>query len=772
MNAHPLPADLASAVGLGAEMGRRFAEFDWAAHPLGRTDDWPPEMRSAVALTLTSRFPMSMFVGAQELFHVYNDAFIPILGDKHPVALGRAGREVWWDAWESVGPMLTNVVETGASIWSEDLMLLLDSGGRPLERYFTFSYSPLIATVGDVYGILCAVTETTERVRSERRLQLLNAVGSSIIDTRTIDDAVMAAVAVCTTQAADLPFVAIYLDGGPSGTIALRGATPSILPLLPATLGQLTAWDATTRSRTQAHVVDQLATVIPDLATVFGDHCPRQALVMPLGEIPSTAALVVGTNPLLPLDSPYRDFCQLLADQLAAAFASADSYERQRQRADALAELDQAKTAFLTNVSHEFRTPLTLLLGPIDDALADAGSDTVLIDRLDTASRNAGRLLRLVDALLDFSRIEAGHADPKLVCIDVGVLTAHIASSFTELCARAGLELVLDCESSLVDVDPDMWETIVRNLLSNAVKYTLRGSISVQVCNEVCNEATSCRITVRDTGVGIAAPDLDRLFDRFFRAGNLGGRTVEGSGIGLAVVRGLVELQRGTVQIDSESDRGTTVTIRLPLSADGIPVTRPTAGLNETNQYVAQANQWLVPASAAVSPQHDQTRHLVLIVDDNADMRAHLDRVLSSRWNTVSVADGESALNATRALHPDLVVTDVMMPGQDGFEFVAAVRADPALAATPVLMLSARAGAEAVSEGFAGGADDYLPKPFRSQDLVDRVASRLAAVERERNGHRLTAGLMQLDAAVQGADSIAEILDAVLASPVGCRGAT
>ena len=149
-----------------------------------------------------------------------------------------------------------------------------------------------------------------------------------------------------------------------------------------------------------------------------------------------------------------------------------------------------------------------------------------------------------------------------------------------------------------------------------------------------------------------------------------------------------------------------------------------------------------------------------------------LRHVLSSRWNTVSVADGESALNATRTLHPDLVVTDVMMPGQDGFDFVAAVRADPALAATPVLMLSARAGAEAVSEGFAGGADDYLPKPFRSQDLVDRVASRLAAVERERNGHRLTAGLMQLDAAVQSADSIAEILDAVLASPVGCGGAT
>jgi signal transduction histidine kinase/CheY-like chemotaxis protein len=553
----------------------------------------------------------------------------------------------------------------------------------------------------------------------------------------------------------------------------LRGATPSMLPLLPRSLTQLTGWHATPRARATAHVIDQLGAVISGIAKVFSENCPRQALVLPLGEGPNAGALVIGTSPLRPLDSRYRSFCQLLADQLSAAFASVDSYEQQRLRADALAELDRSKTTFLTNVSHEFRTPLTLLLGPLEDALFDTAPETVLADRLSTAERNARRLLRLVDSLLDFSRVEAGRANAKLVCTDVGALTSHIASSFTELCERAGLDLALDCGPALADIDPGMWETIVLNLLSNAVKYTLRGSISV----EVGAESTHCRIAVHDTGVGIATEDIGHLFERFYRADNLRGRSVEGAGIGLSLVRGLVELQRGTVEIDSELDRGTTVTIRLPRSVDGTAVDRSPEGLLDgTNPYLAEASQW-IPAAAGPPAADDLSRQLVLIADDNADMRAHLDRVLSPYWETALVADGESALAATRSLRPDAIVTDVMMPGLDGFGLVAAIRADPALAATPILMLSARAGAEAVNEGFASGADDYLPKPFRSQELVDRVASRLSGVARERARQRreaqrrVASWLVQLDSTLQATDSIAGILAAVLNSPLGAGDA-
>ena len=769
-----LPADLDAAVALGGEMGRRFAEFDWAAHPLGRPQDWPAEMRTIVATALTSRFPMALFLGAQNLFQIYNDDFVPILGDKHPAALGRVGREVWWDVWESsIGPMLRSVIDTGAAIWSDDLMVPLVTGGRPQERYFTFSYSPLMADTGRVYGVMATVSETTERVLSTRRLHLLNAVTAAVMDTRTIDDAVTAAVAVCAAQPDDLPFVAAYVgDGG------LRGATPSVLPFLPRTLGELTG-GLQPESRAAVPIIEQVSSVIPGIHGALGADCPEQALVLALGEGPTAGALVVGVSPRLPLDALYRGFCHLLADQLSSAFAAAVSYEQERQRADALAELDRAKSAFLTNVSHEFRTPLTLLLGPLDDALADARPDTILADRLTTARRNAQRLLRMVDSLLDFSRIEAGRATVQPVCTDVGALTAHIASSFTELCARAGLEFTLDCDTALADVDPGMWETIVLNLLSNAVKYTLRGSISVEVRAEPAN----CRITVRDTGVGIAAKDLDRLFERFYRVEDARGRSVEGSGIGLSLVRGLVELQRGTVEIESEPDRGTVVTIRVPRSVDRTEAQySPDGQLDESNPYVADAHQWVASAQGSpetlapkARPPARDRRELILIADDNADMRAHLGRVLSPHWETVLVADGRSALNATRELHPAAIVTDVMMPGLDGFELVAAIRAEPELAEIPVLMLSARAGAEATSDGFAGGADDYLPKPFRSQELIDRVSARLAAAARERDGQRRDAEARlssEFDTALHGADSVAGILAVLLDPRYGLGEAT
>ncbi|WP_459970368.1 SpoIIE family protein phosphatase [Mycobacterium sp. MUNTM1] len=760
-----LPADLAAAVSLGGEMGRRFAEFDWDAHPLGPPRDWPGEMRAAVATTLASRFPLVLWLDTADLFVVYNDAYIEILGDK-PDSLAQPGRVVWWDIWDSIGPMLAGVIATGEATWSRDLMLPMVTAGRRVERFFTFTYSPLMGADGKPFGIFCPSYETTDRVLSERRLHLLNTVASAIVGSRSVDDAVGVAVKVCASQPADLSFIAVYADAGARGGITLRGATPAVRALLPDRLAQLTEWDAA-RSRAEVKVIDDVAHAIPGIDDVLGADCPQEALVLPLGEASTAAALVIGASPRRPLDTQFQGFCQLLADQLTSTFASIASYEQQRHRADELAELDRAKTAFLTNVSHEFRTPLTLLLGPLDDALSDAAPESVLAERLTTAGRNARRLQRLVDSLLDFSRIEAGRANAKLMRTDVGALTAQIASSFAELCHRAGLELELDCAPALADLDPGMWETIVLNLLSNAVKYTLRGTISVQVRAE----SGDCVIAVRDTGVGIGAEDQKLLFERFYRADNVRGRSVEGTGIGLSLVRGLVELQRGTVAIDSEVDRGTTVTIRVPRSVSGAVVEPSPAGLDETNPYVAEASQWVTTIAEPVAP--GTTRQLVLIADDNADMRAHLDRVLSARWETVLVGDGESALAATRNLRPDAIVTDVMMPGLDGFGFVAAVRADPDLAATPILMLSARAGAEAVNEGYAGGADDYLPKPFRSQELIDRLASRLSAVGRERDRQRreaqstLASELVHLDSALQATTSVGGIMDALLGSSFG-----
>ncbi|HEY4795417.1 MAG TPA: SpoIIE family protein phosphatase, partial [Mycobacterium sp.] len=588
-------------------------------------------------------------------------------------------------------------------------------------------------------------------------------MASAVMDTNTIDDAANATVKVCAEQSADVPFVAAYIGDPVTGDVTLRGATRSVLPLLPRTLAKLIKSEKVPRTRSETQVIEQVAARIDGIHDVLADDCPDLALLLPLGEGAAAGALLVGTNPLCPLDDQYVGFCQLLADQLSSAMASAVSYEQQRQRADALAELDHAKTAFLTNVSHEFRTPLTLLLGPLDDALSDSDPDSVLTNRLTTARRNAGRLQRLVDSLLDFSRIEAGRATTALLCTDVGALTSDIASSFSELCHRAGLELVLDCRPAVADVDPGMWETIMLNLLSNAVKYTLTGSITVAVHSD----SSFCRIMIRDTGVGIAEADLKRLGERFFRAESAHGRSVEGTGIGLSLVRGLVDLQHGSIEFASELERGTTVTIRLPRSVGGRPVGHSPAGLLG-NPYVVEADQWVTPLATSSQDAAPDGRELVLIADDNADMRTHLERVLSAHWRTVLVADGQEGIETARKLRPSVIVTDVMMPRLNGFEFVAAIRADPALAAIPVLMLSARAGTESVSEGFSSGADDYLPKPFSSQDLIDRVTARLSAAARERASRRSSdarareaLNFAQLDAALQAAESSVAIVDAL-----------
>lgn len=756
-----LPPDLAAAVALGGEMGHQFAEFDWKHHPLGSPQSWPIEVRSAVALALTSRFPTVLWLGTDDLFQIYNDAYGQILGDKHIDALGRRAAHIWWDIWPAISPMLARVIATGEATWSHDLMFAIVTAGRRLERYFTFTYSPLISEQGKTYGVFSSSYETTERVLSERRMQLLTAIGSTVLDTNTIDEAGQAVISVCASQPADVPFVAVYVDSGAGPT--LRAATSTVAALLPTMLETLADWTPGARARDHVHLIDDITARIDGLDRQLGANCPQQALLLPLGEEHATSALLVAINPRCALDDQYIGFCQLIADQLSSAMSAALSYDQQRQRADALAELDRAKTAFLTNVSHEFRTPLTLLLGPLEHALASAPLDEQTATELAAARRNAGRLQRLVDSLLDFSRIEAGRATAALLCLDVGALTAHIASSFSELCRRAGLALELDCRPALADVDPGMWETIVLNLLSNAVKYTLTGSITVTVYSDV----SLCHIAIRDTGVGISEADLKRLGEQFFRADSAHARSVEGTGIGLSLVRGLVELQSGTIEYASEIARGTTVTIRLPRSLRTTPVEHSPARLLD-NPYVVEAGQWITGGTdTAGGPTADPDRdELVLVAEDNADMRAHLQRVISPHWRTVLVADGQECLAAARKMRPDIIVTDVMMPRMDGFALIAAIRADPLLAATPVLMLSARTGAEAMREGFSGGADDYLPKPFHGQDLVDRISARLAAAARAArppgDAEMLRAlDIAQLEAALQGADSPAALAQAL-----------
>lgn len=764
-----LPADLRVAAALGGETGQLLAAMDWAGHPLGDPSGWSPAARATVAVALASRFPIVLWFGA-ELRLVYNDAYIPMLGDKHPAAFGRAAAEVWWDIWDVIAPMLDGVMSTGKATWSDDLMLMLVNQGRRQERFFTFTYSPILGGTGKAEGVFCAVAETTERVLGERRLQALNALAAALLDVQSADEVLRALIDVCAVHDADLPFTAVYLTDGTPGQARAHLVTEAAAGLLPGALAPLLPAAST---GSEPWLADGLPRLLPGLKERFGDLCPEQALVIPVsepvGQEPG-AVLVLGLNCCRPLDAQYRGFCRLLADQVSAAITAARAYEDERRRAEALAELDRAKSAFLANVSHEFRTPLTLLLGPLEDELASAGTSAAGRERLEMARRNGQRLLRLVNSLLDFSRIEAGKAALQPAVLDVGALTAGVASSFADVCRLAGIALVTDCRPAWVEVDPGMWETIVLNLVSNAVKHTTAGTITVRIGPDDHGGVT---LTVTDTGCGIPAADLPRLFDRFYRAASTPGRSAEGSGIGLALVKSQAEMHGGTVAIDSTPGAGTTVTVRLPRdrvrapAADG-PASEPTA---RAAAFTDEALQWVADEDRLAGTMRTGT---VLVVDDNADMRAHLRRVLGGRFDVITAVDGRQALRLAREQRPGVLVTDVMMPGLDGLGLVAAIRADPELAALPVIVLSARAGIEAAGEGLDAGADDYVVKPFSSADLIRRVAARLDAAGRDlsRAQDGEAAGMARLGAALATARTLEDVLDAVLGTPECSLGAS
>ncbi len=739
------------------EMAELLRATDWSRTPVGPVASWPPSLRAAVAIMLRSRFPMFLGWGPQ-LTMFYNDAYIPVLGGKHPGALGTPTQRVWGEIWDVLGPLAADVL-AGGSTYAEDLLLVMQRAGFEEETYFTFSYSPIPGDDdGDAAaGLFCACTETTGRVVGERRLATLRALGEvSAVTAHTATQVCETATQVLARNRADVPFAAVYLPG-PDGSALRQAATFGVQaghPLAPAAVpapsGGGSLWRAATTG--EEVVTSGLAGrypggVVPDPGAV-GSTAPDSAVVVPLGpgtpEAPC-GVLAVGVSPYRPLDEDYRSFLRLVAGQLSAAITDARAYEDERARVRALAELDRAKTEFFANLSHEFRTPLTLIRGPVQDLLADDAPDVERVRaELSSVDRNAGRLARLVDDLLDFFRAQAGRARARYEPVDLAVVTADLASMFRSAVQRAGLTLAVDCVpgGEPVAVDREMWEKIVLNLLSNALKFTESGGITVAVRAA----GRHVELTVGDTGIGIPAAELPRLFDRFHRVAGDRGRSAEGSGIGLALVRELVELHGGSVEVDSRVGAGSTFTVRLPLGTAHLPAEhlpaehlapehlppeplsdpdRPATGA-VARPYIDEALRWLPSADGtAGDPATGSGPATVLVVDDNADMREYLTRLLAAHYRVRTAGDGRAALEVVRAEVPDLVVTDVMMPRLDGFGLLAALRDDPATGSVPVIVLSARAGPESTIDGLAAGADDYLAKPFTAGELLARVGSQL-----------------------------------------------
>jgi signal transduction histidine kinase len=744
----------------GGEVRALMRARNWSETPLGSPELWPSSLRAVVQVMLTSRFAMWMAWGP-ELTFLCNDAYLPTVGIKRDWVIGSRSDRVWAEIWPDIGPRIQHVLTTGEATWDEALLLYLERSGFSEETYHTFSYSPLSDDTGATQGMLCVVAEVTNRVIGERQLATLRDLGARLASASARSQAMKALENCLASEPRDLPFALAYLAGEDPTVfdlVAMHGLNRNVSAIARrfAVDDPRALWPLPPAMGGEPKLIEVPPSVVSGFSLNHWQHPPAQALACPIRSADEGAPvgyLIAGLNPHRAFEAEYRGFVELLTAQVAAAIARTDEYERARERAEALAEIDRAKTAFFSNVSHEFRTPLTLMLGPLEDAIADSQSaPPELLERLDIAHRNALRLLRLVNSLLDFSRIEAGRLQLTFRPSNLAALTAELASSFRSATDRAGLGLYVDAQplSAPVYIDRDMWEKIVLNLISNAFKFTFEGEISV----ELREEGDIARLKVRDTGVGIPKAELPKLFDRFHRVEGARGRSFEGSGIGLALVQELVKQHGGEISVESEMGRGSIFTVSIPFGRSHLPPERVEEASNEApitvvQAYVEEALRWLpggaggdvlfdsaLPSAQApgLSTLGRSEGRRILLADDNADLRSYIGRLLTERGHEVeAVVDGVEALHSARARRPDLLITDVMMPRLDGFSLLRALRADPELRDLPVIVLSARAGEEAKVEGLDAGADDYLIKPFSARELLARTSTvtAMASLRRE-----------------------------------------
>ncbi|MGZ4787144.1 MAG: ATP-binding protein [Terriglobales bacterium] len=727
----------------GGQMGAAMCSYDWSKSTLGTVDQWPHSLRVAIRILLGSSYPIYIAWG-REYTQFYNDSYLPILGIKHPDALGKGTPHTFAEIWDFIGPMFDRALEKGEATGATDQILFLERNGYPEECYFTFSYSPIPGDDPDaVGGVFVTALETTDRVIEERRLTLLRDLASRCAEARTEEDVFRAAATTLASDLHDMPFSLVYTHDRATGRMNLAGsagiAADHPLAAQSLSLDSADPWPISQLVNSRAAVQFCLApgSLVPPAGpwSVASHEAMLVPITLPTQELP-VGCVVAGLNPHKRLDASYRTFIDRVVRQVASGVADARAFEEERRRSEQLAALDRAKTTFFSNISHELRTPLTLLLAPIEDALQTNGpGSTVPRDQLELVHRNGLRLLKLVNTLLDFSRIEAGRIQASYRQTDVTAVTADLASTFRAAIEKAGLTFQLDFDNitSPVFLDRQMWEKIVLNLLSNAFKYTLQGSITMKL-REVGQEL---ELTVADTGCGIPDSEIPRIFERFHRVESTQGRTHEGTGIGLSLVQELVRLHGGTVTAQSEVGRGTTLHVRIPLGSAHLPADRintaaatparvePLAFLQQSMRPAADIDESMevepevAPASAGPHPR-------ILLADDNADLRSYIKRILSPSYDVVEVGDGQAALDEVQRQCPDLILSDIMMPRLDGFELLKRLRSNPETESLPVILLSARAGEESRIEGLEAGADDYLIKPFTSRELLARVGAHIA----------------------------------------------
>ncbi len=750
-------------------MGDLMRSVDWSETPVGPVDQWPASLKTTLRMLLNSKFGMFLWWGP-DLVQFYNDAYRPSFGkagEKHPKAMGQRGKECWGEIWSIIYPQIEQVMTQGVATLNENQLVPIYRNNLLEEVYWTYTYSPVFVESGDVGGVLVIETETSRQVIGERRTTLLRDLAVSLNSASNVKEVCRQAMQVLANGSHDIPFALIYLlspDGSSldlAGSAGLSHTHPALLAKVKADNPAAEGWrlweTIHARQPLEMHKLDKRFGRLP------GGPWPedtKTAYLLPL--VPNdqsnpVGVLVTGASPRGVWDNEYKSFLDSVGRQISSGIVTARAYEDEKKQVEALAEIDRAKTLFFSNVSHEFRTPLTLILGPLQEWLRNPKHDTSR-EQIEMMHRNGLRLQKLVNTLLDFSRIEAGRIEAAYVPVDLASYTADLASNFRSAIEKAGMQLKINIQplSEPVYVDTDMWEKIVLNLLSNALKYTFAGEIEVKLTEHT----GEVQLLVRDTGEGIPEKDLPIIFERFKRVEGARTRTYEGSGIGLSLVQELVKLHRGTVTVKSTEGEGTSFFITLSKGKAHLPADQikqggaPKTKSLERRAFIEEIEQWLQkegggPGIEKRPPLPAGDKPKIVLADDNTDMRKYIRRLLSEHFEVIAAPNGKEALNAVLRDTPDLVLTDVMMPEMDGYSRLAILKNNPRTARIPVVVLSARAGEEARVEGLEAGADDYLTKPFGANELVARVSSLiLASKTRYETENRLYELFMQAPALI------------------------
>ncbi|TPX76123.1 hypothetical protein CcCBS67573_g02611 [Chytriomyces confervae] len=757
-------------------MGGILGQVDWAheAPELGDIRDWPTSLKTAVSVTLCSKIQAMLLWGPQFRIMAYNDTAISTFGDKHPFMIGKPYKQVFPDVWPFIEPRMHTIVQTGTPMYHEDRAYTFSRSGFHELTYYTASQNPVLGDSGRFEGVITFSFETTGKVLGHSRVTYLRDLGISLIASPDLTTFWIQLVEFLESHTNELAFAVVYRVSPETGVL-IRMDTESLSnQMLPKEVDPLQKLDdgedddGLTRVVCEAWNSRQMMQLVPPESHIL--HRNGTVLVMPVvasnGDAP--ALIVAGTRTTLPFDEKYFDFVNMIRHEVSMAYVNVQSLETAKARTDALVELDKVKTSFFMSMSHELRTPLGLIIGPVEDCLKD--TDSKLTDnqsmQLELVRKNSVRLLKLVNSLLDVGRLNSGCMKAVFRLFDISEKTGQYLCMFQSIIEKGGLKYQMKIEAidaRLCYLDEEMWQKIVFNLLGNALKFTLSGHIKATL--KLSDDGKFVHFIVEDTGVGIPHDQISRVFDQFHRVEFVGGRSFEGSGIGLNLVNDLVKLHGGSIGISSVVGQGTTMTVRIPTghqhlprdqvvdswedpdeqtakymtsyleeaycfvsddsARDGInsPPTLPMKPLNEFKTIEAPVSGSLVPlrppsatSSAAASSI------LIFLVDDNQDMRRYLGHVLSRHYSVEVFENGRAALNAMHRIIPALVVADVLMPVMDGLQMVKEMRGLSQLTRVPVILMSGSATGEAQKlSGFENGADEFLEKPVNSKELIIKI---------------------------------------------------